>query len=311
MSSNQNIENVKVRTYAPINGSAVTFGLATVTKTFDVDLVRNASKFSIVIDKVSMTAGTFPSLSVWLKSIKIIINQNEMIVPEMDFNEYITLVQNPEFKETHRLSPGGGGGASAVELQAGVLWKKFHHILGAGNKITVEIVIDTLANSFGGSPTAATAEINMHVYDSLIPAGQLLTYYSRIGQFPPTAGLTINAPVEKLLGTQARVIKIIHLLTYDTNGAVWDIFYKFELLADGAQVATLGEAEMAHQYDMLSDGCARVGLSSCSSMIAPSNGFNASAQRQLNLRLYPKATNQTGYFLAWEVFTKPFLKVVA
>ena len=104
------------------------------------------------------------------------------------------------------------------------------HILGAGNKITVEIVIGTLGNSFVGDvdPTAATGRINMHVYDSIKPAGSLLTYYSKIQQIPQTAGVTVNTPVEKLLGTQARMIKAIHILPEGPAGTpIYDLFYKF------------------------------------------------------------------------------------
>ena len=303
-----NVEHTKVRTYAPINGEAVVWGIATQTKTFDVDLVRNTSRFAIVLDQVKMTEGTAPYLLYnWVASIKIYINQNEYIVPAMDINDYLTVVQNPEMKETHRVGP-----PNATHSQTGVLWKRFMHILGAGNKITVEVIINTLALSFGGDvdPTAAVGRINMHVYDSLKPAGSLLTYYSRIQQIPQTAGVTINTPVEKLLGTQARMIKAIHLFPEGPAGtAIYDLFYKFELLADGAQVATLGGAEMLNHYDIITDGVAPI-VNYAHSMLAPANGFNASAQRQITIVLHPFHTDADAFVRGYEVYTKPFLKVV-
>ena len=290
-----NVQNQQVRSYG-FNPEQVILGALPQQVTLEFELSQPTKAICFGAGQEVSTVPVVDILTgVWLTGITIIINKTEHVIDNMTLADYINVVQNNELKEADIIDGGN------------MLWKIFQPALPANTKIQIILNVNTLA--LGTATPAATCVLDMRciTFDSDVPVGKVLRYYARILPSPTPVGIVAATPFGIQLGTQARMMKWIHLIMETPVGTPVDILMGlFELLADGNPVLTENNPLCKMFYQMLTDSSLAAVPAGHYIMKAVGNGYNTANQKQLTIRLTPHTTSATAQVRGFEIFDKNY-----
>lgn len=288
------LENQSIRSFEPIGNAVITFGAAVQQVNWDIRLPKKTDIITFGLSEgVTTVPANDPLTAVWATNISIIINGTHEIVRDFTLAEYIAVVQNLEFKEADLISNGAS------------LWKKFNPPLPEGTRVQINLTVNSLA--LGLSTPAATAVFNAlaNAYDTNLPAGNVLTFYQRIPQFPTPAGVVANTEYQQDLGVEVKTVKYLILREF-TGAALSDTFTgRSELIADGNVIARLHETAMKKHYQLIADGLAVP--AGYKMFKLPNIGWNASQAKTLHIRVRPHTTVANGSWNGFQILLKPFI----
>jgi hypothetical protein len=284
------IENCQIREYQPSEGPNTALGLAQVTNNFDITLSKNTSVIEFgASGPVTTVPANDPLVAAWIVSITITVNLKHVVVRNLTRAEYIFLVSNLETKEADIISNGN------------MLMKVFNPPLQKGDRLQIQLVLNTLALATTTPAATATMQMRVLCYDTNDAPGSTLNYVFEHQQMPLPAAVLADVPVERNLGTQARKTRGITLLEQAIAVPQDIVSRNFQILADGNPVITLNNATAKRHYSLETDGIlAPVGIYHIK---APAKGWQAAASTVLSVRATAHTAGATVSWRVWEHMT--------
>ena len=287
--------NQQIREVEPLGSAQLSFGANPQTVRWDTTL----SAWTDIImfgasEIVTTTPANDPLTTNWITSISITVNGTYEVVRNFTYNEYISVVQNLEIKEANLIANGN------------MLLKKFNPPLAPGTRLQVEMIVNTLANSFTTPAATASARMSLNLYDAQqISHNKMLTIYQKIPIFPQTPGVSTNQSYQQDLGTESKTVKYL-IIRELTNNNVSDSFTaRLELLANGNTIARINETSAKLHYFLISDGLAVP--QGYRMLKLPGRGWSATQATTLHIKLTPHTSSATGQWDGVQILEKPYI----
>ena len=280
----------RVRKYEPIQGQTLVWSTASQLYQWTRTLSAKTGILVFEIGNLAITAGSSPAiLDAAMQSIRLTINNNEVLDP-IGADIFVQMVQIPE---SLSLATKGAHGL--------IFSKAFDPPLAAGTSLQVSINIDTLANSFSGSPTGASATFNLYAYDSTKATGATYQYYK--ARYTTVAGIVVDTWTTIDIPRFNRHIETIVILVKSSGTPTGELISELEILADGTPVIRLGSQQLIWHMDQFQRRMQLAVPAGYYAVLFPGGGFDASANENLTIRLKAFATDANATIELFEVFT--------
>lgn len=288
------IQNQQIRSHDPLGNATITLGAATRTVNWDITLSQWTDLIQFgASEVVTTTPANDPLTAAWITEISITVNGTHEVVRQFSREEYITFVQNLEMKEADIISNGN------------MIWKRFDPPLAPGTRLSVSIVINTLANALTTPAATGALRCQLLTYDAQQRMyNKTLRLYQRIPVQPAVAGVTAAQPIQIDLGTEAKTIRYLFVREL-TAGAPTDTFTgRLELLFNGNTVARINATAAKTHYNLIADGLAVP--AGVYMLKLPGPGWRAENATTLHLQITAHTTAATGQYSGLQVLEKPY-----